>query len=203
MENLRTVVAKGNISMKSATKQREFIRLKAEGKSNAQIARLLHISESTASRYTKLLGDKIANYKAEQLQELYDAYYMTRAARIRRLGETLNQVDQAISTSDLSLVPTEKLLDLKLKYAQALKNEHISLEAAVIDGDKTLEGSAKDILGQMNCLLHRLRIGSITPDNAKMEAKILDALLKGWELVALEDRIRQLEQALKDKGRNI
>jgi len=189
--------------MKSATKQREFIRLKAEGKSNAQIARLLHISESTASRYTKLLGDKIANYKAEQLQELYDAYYMTRAARIRRLGETLNQVDQAISTSDLSLVPTEKLLDLKLKYAQALKNEHISLEAAVIDGDKTLEGSAKDILGQMNCLLHRLRIGSITPDNAKMEAKILDALLKGWELVALEDRIRQLEQALKDKGRNI
>jgi len=203
MENLRTVVAKGNISMKSATKQREFIRLKAEGKSNAQIARLLHISESTASRYTKLLGDKIANYKAEQLQELYDAYYMTRAARIRRLGETLNQVDQAISTSDLSLVPTEKLLDLKLKYAQALKNEHISLEAAVIDGDKTLEGSAKDILGQMNCLLHRLRIGSITPDNAAMEAKILDALLKGWDLVALEDRIRQLEQALKDKGRNI
>ena len=84
-----------------------------------------------------------------------------------------------------------------------MKNEHISLEAAVIDGDKTLEGSAKDILGQMNCLLHRLRIGSITPDNAKMEAKILDALLKGWELVALEDRIRQLEQALKDKGRNI
>ena len=189
--------------MKSATKQREFIRLKAEGKSNAQIARQLHISESTASRYTKLLADKISSYKAEQLQELYDAYYMTRAARIRRLGETLNQVDQAISTSDLSLVPTEKLLDLKLKYAQALKNEHISLEAAVIDGDKTLEGSAKDILGQMNCLLHRLRIGSITPDNAKMEAKILDALLKGWELVALEDRIRQLEQALKDKGRNI
>lgn len=187
--------------MKSATKQREFIRLKAEGKSNAQIARLLHISESTASRYTKLLGDKIANYKAEQLQELYDAYYMTRAARIRRLGETLNQVDQAISTSDLSLVPTEKLLDLKLKYAQALKNEHIPVDVTDIDGDKALEGSAKDILGQMNCLLHRIREGSISPDNAAMEAKILDALLKGWELVALEDRMCQLEQALKDKGR--
>lgn len=188
--------------MKSTTKQREFIRLKAEGKSNAQIARLLHISESTASRYTKLLGDKISNYKAEQLQELYDAYYMTRAARIQRLGETLNQVDQAISTSDLSSVPVEKLLDLKLKYAQALKNEHIPLDAGDTVSYEVVESTAKDILSQMDSLLQRLRDGSISPANAAIEAKILDAMLKGWELVALEDRMCQLEQTLKNNGRN-
>lgn len=73
--------------MKPQEQKAEFIRLRAEGKSYSFIAGCLDISKSTCTSWEREFKSQIAELKAEQLNELYDSYYMTREARIRKLGE--------------------------------------------------------------------------------------------------------------------
>ena len=70
--------------MKPVDVQTEFIRLRAEGKSYAAISKELGISKDTCSKWENALKDKISSLKAEQLSELYDSYYMTKEARIKK-----------------------------------------------------------------------------------------------------------------------
>lgn len=185
--------------MKSSTKQLNFIRLKAEGRSNAQIARALHISESTASRYTHLLEDQIAQYKADQLRELYDAFHMTREARIRQLGGILARIDDALEQAELSMLLPEKLLDMRLKYTASLKDEYIPLYKSK-QADQM--NTAAEILQEMAKLLARVQGGDIDRDQAALEMKVLESILKGMELVELEERLRELEITVaENKGR--
>ena len=186
--------------MKSATKQLDFIRLKAEGKSNAKIARTLHISESTASRYTHLLEDQIAQHKADQLQELYDTFHMTREARIRQLGGILARIDGALEQTELSLVPPEKLLDMRLKYTASLKDEYIPLHRPERMGQMN---TTAGIIQEMGRLLVRVQAGDIDQDQAALEMKVLESMLKGIELVELERRLDKVEKAVAEgKGRS-
>ena len=182
--------------MKSTSKRLQFILLKAEGKSNAQIARTLHISESTASRFTHELEGQIAQHKANQLQELYDAFHMTREARIRKLGEALARIDDALEQADLRTVPPEKLLDMRLKYAASLKDEYIPLRQP---GQLEQMSTAAGILQEMSKLLVRVQAGDAAANQAALEMKVLDSMLKGIELVELEDRLGELEKAVADK----
>ncbi len=185
--------------MKSSTKQLDFIRLKAEGRSNAQIARALHISESTASRYTHLLEEQIAQYKADQLRELYDAFHMTREARIRQLGGILARIDDALEQAELSMVLPEKLLDMRLKYTASLKDEYIPLHRPEQNGKID---TATGILQELGKLLVRVQGGDIDQDQAALEMKMLESMLKGIELVELEDRVSEIEKAVAEgKGR--
>ena len=48
---------------------------------------------------------------------------MTKEARIKKLGDTLEGINTALDGADLSTIPPEKLLDFKLKYTEALKEE--------------------------------------------------------------------------------
>ena len=111
--------------MKPQETKTEFIKLRAEGKSYSYIAEALHISKSTCTAWETELKDAIAELKQEQLNELYNSYYMTKEARIKKLGETLDEINTALTGRDLSELPPEKLLDFKLKYTEALKEEYI------------------------------------------------------------------------------
>lgn len=182
--------------MVSASKRFQFIRMKAEGKSNAQIARELHVSESTASRFSHELEGEIAHYKADQLQELYDAFHMTREARIRQLGGILARIDDALEGTDLSAVPPEKLLDMRLKYAAALKDEYIPLHKPERTGQMT---TAAGILREMGKLLVRIQGGDVEPARTMLEMKVMDSMLKGIELVELEARLGEVEKAVAEK----
>lgn len=183
--------------MKSAKKQREFIKLKAEGYSNAKISRILHISESTASRYSRLLEENIAAYKAEQLQELYEAYYMTKATRIKSLGDTLIRLNEAISAAELCNMPPERMLELKLKYHNSLRNEYTAPRSRGLEDDEIQEDSARAILRQLRRLLEDVKNNEIPINQAATEARILEQMLKGVETVLLEDRVEQLEKTIK------
>lgn len=185
--------------MKDTRKQRDFIQLKAEGKSNAQIARALHISESTASRYSHTLAEEITRYKAEQLKELYDTYYMTREARIKQLGSTLSKIEEAASRNDYKLIPMEKLLDLKLKYTSALKAEHLPLALDPSPLNEVHLNTASKIISQMDYLRNKLREGEMSPEFVNTELKVLESMLKAYELVEMEDRLKALEDAVSGK----
>lgn len=179
--------------MKPQETKREFIRLRAEGRSYSYIAGQLHISKSTCTEWERELKAEIAELKQEQLNELYTAYGMTKEARIRRLGDTLGKIDEALADFDLSMLPEEKLLDFKLKYSEALKREYTGRETPYSFGGKV---EARDIVNALGDLLERTRAGEITPEQAQRESGILATLLKAYETVEVKTKLDALEAVI-------
>ena len=91
--------------MKPQETKTEFIRLRAEGRSYSYIADILHISKSTCTEWERELKAQIAELRQEQLNELYSSYAMTKEARIKKLGDTLESINTALDGADLSMIP--------------------------------------------------------------------------------------------------
>lgn len=184
--------------MKSNDTKKEFVRLRAEGKSYDKIAKELHISKATCSKWEGELADNISSLKAEQLSELYDTYHMTKEARVKKLGETLNGINEALEAVDLSEIPAEKLLDFKLKYTEALKGEYTGSGKAYQLNKGNIE--AKDIVQAYGDLLARVQAGEISTEQASRESAVLANLLKAYDLVEVKAKLDALEAIVG--GRN-
>lgn len=177
--------------MKPQEQKTEFIRLRAEGKSYAVIADTLHISKSTCTAWERELKDAIADLKQEQLNDLYNAYYMTKEARIKKLGETLDGINTALDRADLSQIPPEKLLEFKLKYTEALKGEYTGSGTPYqFTADKI---EPKDIVTALGDLLNRVRVGEVTPEQANRESTVIANLLKAYDTVEVKTKLDALE----------
>ena len=183
--------------MKPTDQKNEFIRLRAEGKSYTAIAQELNISKATCTAWERELKTEIAEKKKEQLEEMYQAYYMTREARITKLGQTLESIEDALSDADLSQVSPEKLLDYKLKYMEALKQEFIDTTPA-IPLDDTF--NPRDIIVVLADLLKRIRNREINLDQASRETMVITNILKAYETVELKAKLEALEDLVG--GRN-
>ena len=160
--------------MKSNEKKLEFIRLRAEGKSYRAIEAETGISKSTCSEWERELSSEIARLKQDSLEEMFNTYGMTREARIKRIGETLSRIDEALASADLSAIPPEKLLDYKLKYTAALKEEYTGLAST------EATGAAQTTLEAIQGLYLRIASGETTSDQAKAELNILDHMVDGY-----------------------
>lgn len=180
--------------MKPQEQKTEFIKLRAEGKSYSYIADALHISKSTCSSWEKELQDAIAELKQEQLNELYNSYFMTKEARVKKLGETLNEINKALEAVDLTEIPAEKLLDFKLKYTEALKGEYTGSGKAYQLNKDSIE--AKDIVQAFGDLLARVQAGEISTEQASREGAVLTNLLKAYENVEIKAKLDALETIL-------
>ena len=179
--------------MKPAEKKEQFIILRAAGKSYAAISKELEISKSTCTKWERELEDNIAELKAESLEQLYNSYYMTKEARIEKLGQTLQGINDALDGADLAELPPEKLLDFKLKYTQALKDEYIGTGRAYklpADADQL---KAKDLVAAFADLLNRVRAEEVTEAQASRESTLLANLLKAYDAVELQTKIDALE----------
>lgn len=183
--------------MKSQETKTEFVRLRASGKSFDYIAKELNISKSTCSSWEKELKDVIAELKQEQLNELYDAYFMTKEARIKKLGGILDKIDDTLEQADLTEVPLEKLLDFKLKYTEALKSEYVqTANISKFNGQVTADGILKALGG----LLERVQSGEISSEQANRESTILANLLKAYDAVELQAQLDTLKATLDSRG---
>ncbi len=107
------------------TKER-FIELRAKGWSFDKIAKELGKAKQTLIDWSKELQDEIANLKALELEALYEKHYLLKENRIETFGVLLRKLKDEIMSRDLSDVPTDKLLDLLLKYENQLKDEIIT-----------------------------------------------------------------------------
>ncbi len=182
--------------MKPAELKKEYIRLRAEGKSYSEIAETLHISKSTCSKWEQDLASQISDLKRANLAELCESYGMAKEARIKRLGDTLEQINEALEKIDFSQIDPAKLLDFKLKYTEALKAERVSTAPAPeISGTE-----AKDILAAFADLLNRVRAGDITTEQANREGAILSQLLKAYETVEVKAKLDKLEAIIGERG---
>lgn len=111
--------------MKDNETRWRFVELRAAGKSYRAIAEELHIAKDTCTQWERELRKQIAASRNDELDELQERYFVTRAARMRKLGETLARIDTAIEAVDFAALPAEKLLDMKLKYLSMLKQEYV------------------------------------------------------------------------------
>ena len=104
------------------TKER-FIELRAKGMSFDKIAKEIGKAKQTLIDWSKELQDEIANRKALELEALYEKYYLLKENRLQTFGDMLTKIKKEIEQRDLSDVPTDKLLDLLLKYENQVKDE--------------------------------------------------------------------------------
>lgn len=104
------------------TKER-FIELRAKGWSYDKIAKELGKAKQTLIDWGKELEDEIANLKALELEALYEKYYLLKESRIETFGELVKKLKDEVMSRDLSEVPTDKLLELLLKYNSQVKEE--------------------------------------------------------------------------------
>ena len=176
--------------MKPNDQKNDFIRLRAEGKSYTAIGKELNISKATCTAWEKELKAEIAEKKKEQLEEMYEAYYMTREARITKLGQTLESIEDALSEVDFTQVSPEKLLDYKLKYMEALKQEFIDTTPAIPLDDSF---NPRDIIVVLADLLKRIRNREINLDQATRETMVITNILKAYETVELKAKLETIE----------
>lgn len=182
--------------MKSEQTRLDFIRLRAEGRSYRAIAAALGIGRSTCGIWERELEADIAALKRDKLEELFTSYGLTKQARIERLGKTLTNIEAALNAADLEAMPPEKLLDFKLKYAAALREEYTGTESRAalkkpLDADGLIEA--------LQDLLARIQAGELTTEQAARETALLSSILKAYEAKKLQAKIETLETILESK----
>ncbi len=181
--------------MHPTEKKLQFVELRSSGMSYRDIGKKLGVNPKALVDWHGEFKQEIANLKKEKLNELYNNYYMTREARIKSLGETLKKVDNEIEKIDFEEVPPEKLLELKLKYTQALKAEYLPTSDAHRMGNVV---NAQQMMMAFCDLLSRLQLGEISQDQATKEQSILTSIFNteiGIKVEALTKTIEQVKDA--------
>ena len=143
------------------TKER-FIELRAKGLSYDKIAKKLGKAKQTLIDWSKELQEEIANRKALELEALYEAYYLQRESRLQTLGTIIKKIKDEVKKRDLSDVPTDKLLELLLKYNSQVKEEVI--DPAYRSSQELIEEKQdRELLEELTTLqsepLRRLKVG--------------------------------------------
>jgi hypothetical protein len=174
------------------TKQ-QFVLMRAENKSYTQIMKALPIGKNKCVELNRELSSQIAQQKAENLTSLYNSYYMTKEARIKQLGASLKKIETAIEKADFSGIAPDKLLDLKLKYTQALKAEYTEPAYQVDFEQPTPEA----IYSLMLDLLNRVRAGIIDDIQAQKEFTVLCGLQKSYEDIELNNKVEAVKAMLE------
>lgn len=143
------------------TKER-FIELRAKGWSYDKIAKELGKAKQTLIDWGKELEDEIANLKALELEALYEKYYLLKESRIETFGELVKKLKDEVMSRDLSEVPTDKLLELLLKYNSQVKEEIVE---PIYKSSQELieERQDRELLEELTTLqsepLRRLKVG--------------------------------------------
>jgi hypothetical protein len=139
-----------------------FIELRAKGWSFDKIAKELGKAKQTLIDWSKELEDEIANLKALELEALYESYYLLRENRLQTFGAMLTKIKEEVESRDLSDVPTDKLLELLLKYNSQVKEEIIE-PTYKSSKEITEERQDKELLAELTSLqidpVRRLKIG--------------------------------------------
>ena len=113
--------------MEPTTKKEQFIEFRAKGWSFDKIAKKLKKSKPTLIAWSRELQEEIANFKALELEALYEKYFLLKQSRIKFFGDTLKKIKRELDTRNLKNIPTDKLLDVFIKYYSLLKEEYVEL----------------------------------------------------------------------------
>ena len=129
--------------METIETKRRFIELRAKGYSFDKIAKELGKAKQTLLDWSRDLDQEIAQAKALELDSLYESYSLYKEARLKTLGEILSKLKNEVDKRDLTDLPTDRLLDLFLKYEGVVKE---SLVEPVFKSSREIEEEREDRL---------------------------------------------------------
>lgn len=133
--------------METTEVKEKFIELRAKGYSFDKIAKELGRAKQTLIDWSRELQDEIANYKAMELEVLYEKYYLLKKDRLKSFAEVLQKIKKELDRRDLKDVATDKLLDIYTKYNSLLEVEYIEpvfKSSSEIQEDK----ESRELLGE-------------------------------------------------------
>lgn len=104
-----------------------FVELRAKGVSYDDIVKEIGVSKPTLIKWGRELELEISNLKALEWEALQEKHFVSKTKRVELYGEELSRLNQEIGNRDYSEMPLEKLLELKLKYADKLKQEETEI----------------------------------------------------------------------------
>jgi len=113
--------------MKEPELKEQFVELRSQGFSFATIAERLCVAKSTLIEWSKDLELDIKNFRQIHLEAMREKYRVGVEKRIELFGQQLNTIETELSKRDLTQLPTERLLDLLLKFGRELKTDDIPL----------------------------------------------------------------------------
>ena len=147
--------------METIETKRRFIELRAKGYSFDKIAKELGKAKQTLLDWGRELDQEIAQAKALELDSLYESYSLYKEARLKTLGEILSKLKKEVDNRDLTDLPTDRLLDLFLKYEGVVKE---SLVEPVFKSSREIEEEKEDRLlleelTSLEGLESRLKVG--------------------------------------------
>lgn len=147
--------------METIETKRRFIELRAKGYSFDKIAKELGKAKQTLLDWSRDLDQEIAQAKALELDSLYESYSLYKEARLKTLGEILSKLKKEVDNRDLTDLPTDRLLDLFLKYEGVVKE---SLIEPVFKSSREIEEEKEDRLlleelTSLEGLESRLKVG--------------------------------------------
>lgn len=161
--------------MKTTEKKEQFILLRAEGLSYSKIAAQLNISKSTCSNWERDLSEHITAAKEERLSSLYSLYRVGKEAYIEKIGKIVNRIDNAIAEKDLTEIPAEKLLKLKLEYEERLQAQYTE----PTEGRESFtEYNQEEMLEAVAALYDKVKAGAVSLQQAKTELATLESVQK-------------------------
>ena len=137
-----------------------------------------------------------------ELEALYETYYLLKEGRIRLFGAILRKLKREISSRDFSEVATDKLLELLLKYQEALQAEYVEPRPLSVAALRTRAGTKLDseaIAEELDDLLQRYQSGLVDTRTARDEVALLVAALKVEEQAVIEKKLERLESVLEDR----
>lgn len=182
-----------------------FIEMRAKGLSIRAIAKELQLSPQTISNWHVELEEEIARLKAIELEALYEEFHLLKAHRLKRLGSQLLAIEEELTKRELSDVPTDKLMDLQLKFFDEVRKEHVEPQY-LSDADlKDLKGKfgtkmdSEGISVEIFTLLLRYRAGLLDTLRANKELALLQAMLKAEDQVVLAAKLERLESLLEGR----
>ena len=147
--------------METIETKRRFIELRAKGYSFDKIAKELGKAKQTLLDWSRDLDQEIARAKALELDSLYESYGLYKEARLKTLGEILSKLKKEVDNRDLTDLPTDRLLDLFLKYEGVVKE---GLVEPVFKSSREIEEEKEDRLlleelTSLEGLESRLKVG--------------------------------------------
>ncbi len=101
----------------------QFITLRARGLSLEKISKQIGKCRQTLSNWNSDLQEEIANSKAIELEALFEECLLTKEHRVKELSKLMSKINEELEKRDLSQISDDKLIDLKLKIGDQLKNE--------------------------------------------------------------------------------
>lgn len=123
--------------------KRQFVELRAKGYTYPEISNEIGISVRTAQTWTKDMTEEITVAHADYITETLQEYIRAKRNRIDSLQAVTSIIDTAISETDFTRVPPEKLLKLKLEYEAAINREFVSLIGGETERDRAYTDRTK------------------------------------------------------------